>query len=325
MPERGEAPFRIERSTVGFVVAEKDRTYRRLERPYGLWYSLYSSRFLEDTSFHIPFGDGKHVETVRSLDCECERKLVALLGQDSHSSDSLDWALREFMTSCSKTVLAFGQAVFEIAREVHEKTGEIRSIWLEEVRPYMRVLNRHYQYLPPHYGGGALPGEETGAVLPARRVKLDPDRLLVVRLRSAERRAVSSTLRDLLWLSDPIDHLGLGKAATTYDYGAHRTAEHAALAKATRRVGWWPPTLDGGIALEPYFVARRLRFLEFKITLRDTILSSVNRLLKVVAPALGFECEIRLRGLLTHGDIEGARALLDKGTPRLADLVEPLF
>jgi hypothetical protein len=72
--------------------------------------------------------------------------------------------------------------------------------------------------------------------------------------------------------------------------------------------------------LAPYDVWRQLRFLEFKIRLRDLIMNRLNATLSEVGSQLDFQAAIELSGLPTLQDVDNAKNDLRSGRRSLNDL-----
>lgn len=74
--------------------------------------------------------------------------------------------------------------------------------------------------------------------------------------------------------------------------------------------------------LAPYGVWRQLRFLEFKIKLRNLIMEHLNASLAEIGSTMGFQASIELTGLPTLEDVENAKNDLQTGRRSLTDLVK---
>lgn len=109
---------------------------------------------------------------------------------------------------------------------------------------------------------------------------------------------------------------------TDYEFSAHKLEQGQLFAEVTRPVGWNVRELFSDNQLEPYVTWRRIRFLEFKVKLRDRILDRLNDVMKLAGSKLGFEVTIQLEGLPTIEDIDRAKDDLRTGRRGLLELAE---
>lgn len=100
----------------------------------------------------------------------------------------------------------------------------------------------------------------------------------------------------------------------------HQREQGELFATVTEPIGWNVRRLFKDNHLEPYDVWRDLRFLEFKIRLRDLIIDRLNQALREVGGRLGFEAAVELNGLRTLAEVEEAKDGLRTGRCGLTDL-----
>src|SRR6266536_3130605 len=89
-------------------------------------------------------------------------------------------------------------------------------------------------------------------------------------------------------------------------YGKWSTSS-AQPVRCTEPIGWNVRELFQDNHLAPYDVWRQLRFLEFKIRLRDLIMNRLNTTLAEVGSQLDFQAAIELSGLPTLQDVDNAK------------------
>jgi hypothetical protein len=65
----------------------------------------------------------------------------------------------------------------------------------------------------------------------------------------------------------------------------------------------------------------QLRFLEFKIKIRNLIMEHLNETLAKIGSMVGFQAAIELTGLPTLQDVEDAKSDLQAGQQSMTDLV----
>src|SRR5204862_5582066 len=108
---------------------------------------------------------------------------------------------------------------------------------------------------------------------------------------------------------------------TQYEPEVHRDETGELIAAATVPIGWTVRDLYTKHRLDPYIAWRALRFLGFKIRLRDAAMDGVNRALTIAGSLLDFEVHIELSGVPTAADVEAGLADLEAGRRSLSDLM----
>lgn len=107
---------------------------------------------------------------------------------------------------------------------------------------------------------------------------------------------------------------------TAYEFSAHKREKGELFAKVTQPIGWNIRDLFPDDQLEPLQTWRMIRFLEFKIRLRDSILDRLNQAVALAGEGLGFEATIEVQGLPTLDNVEIAKTDLRTGRRGLGDL-----
>ncbi len=110
------------------------------------------------------------------------------------------------------------------------------------------------------------------------------------------------------------------RGGTPYSFAEHQRERGELFAKVTEPTGWNVRGLFQDNHLAPYDVWRQLRFLEFKIRLRDLIMNRLNMTLSEVGSQLDFQAAIELSGLPTLQDVDDAKNDLRSGRRSLNDL-----
>jgi hypothetical protein len=108
--------------------------------------------------------------------------------------------------------------------------------------------------------------------------------------------------------------------ATPYDFSAHLREKEKLFAEVTQPIGWTVRGLFTDSQLEPYRVWREIRFQEFKVTLRECILTRLNEVLRVIGGVMGFSASIEVFGLPTADDVRHAKDDFRAGSRGLGDL-----
>src|SRR6266516_4742199 len=168
-------------------------------------------------------------------------------------------------------------------------------IRLELVPPGTLSYHRRQpiQYVPAAFGG---PRDKTGLTY----VDLDPATLVTFRLEPAEEAAVRKMVNFLRAASSlhraetPLMERSI-RDGTPYSFTEHQRERGELFAKVTEPIGWNVRELFQDNHLAPYDVWRKLRFLEFKIRLRDLIMNRLNTTLSEVGSQLDFQAAIELK------------------------------
>jgi hypothetical protein len=156
-------------------------------------------------------------------------------------------------------------------------------------------------------------------------VHLDPATLVTFRLEPAEEAAVRKMVSFLRAASSlqgaemPLMEQS-ARGGTPYSFTEHQCERAELFAKVTEPVGWNVRGLFQDNLLAPYEVWRRLRFLEFKVRLRNLIMDRLNTTLSEVGSQMGFQAAIELSGLPSLQDVEDAKNDLRNGQRSLNDL-----
>lgn len=286
---------------------------------------LYTSLLHQDLDFIVPYDLGRgDSPSVRVIGPDADRAWPLI--EDAISGGdrirSLPDALRNFVGSTAQYLVIAGPVTYEIAylRQADTPPDRLTSFRLELVLPgtLAQLRGRPIQYVPAAFGG---PQDESGLhyvdLDPATLVtfQLDPDlegpvRKMVKFLRAAnlQQEADAGLMEQTM------------AGASPYNFSQHQRERSELFAKITQPVGWNVRGLFKDGHLEPYDVWRQLRFLEFKVRLRDSIMDLLNATIADVGVQLHFEASIELTGLPTLQDIESAKEDLRHGRRALNDL-----
>src|SRR5439155_26034019 len=82
------------------------------------------------------------------------------------------------------------------------------------------------------------------------------------------------------------------RKATPYDFSAHKREKEMLFAEVTQPIGWTVRGLFTDSQLEPYRVWREIRFQEFKVKLRECVLTRLNELLQEIGVLMGFSATV---------------------------------
>ena len=248
----------------------------------------------------------------------------ALSGREWTSS--LYDTLRSFVSSAAQHVVLAGPIAYEIdylcPAAPADPPASPSAFRLEPIAPgtFAHHGKRPIQYVPAAYGG---PKDKTGLTY----VELDPETLITIRLDQRPETAVRKMI-DFLRAANRLQGSERAlieqsmRSTTPYSFSRHQQEQGELFATVTEPIGWNVRRLFKDNHLEPYDVWRNLRFLEFKIRLRDLIIDRLNQALRQVGGRLGFEAAIELNGLRTLAEVEEAKDDLRTGRCGLTDLAK---
>ncbi len=107
---------------------------------------------------------------------------------------------------------------------------------------------------------------------------------------------------------------------TPYNFSAHLREKGKLFAEVTQPIGWNVRDLFKDDQLEPFSVWRQIRFLEFKVTVRDRIIEQLNTLMGQVGERMGFSAKLEVGGVPTLDDVRIAKEDFESGRRGLSDL-----
>ena len=285
----------------------------------------YTYLLHQDLDLVIPYdlgrSDGPSARVV-GPDSDRARPLIEYAMSDRDHTRSLTDGLRHLVNSTAQYLVIAGPVTYEIdyLHPSGSPPDPPSSFRLELVAPGTMAEHRGrpIQYVPAAFGG---PRDRTGLhyveLDPATVVtfSLEPDlevpvRKMVEFLKAANRQqGAEATLLEQS-MTDP----------SPYNFSEHQRERSELFARATQPVGWNVRGLFKDRHLEPYDVWRQLRFLEFKIRLRNSIMDRLNASITEVGQRIGFEATIELSGLPTLRDVENAKEDLRRGRRGLGEL-----
>lgn len=278
----------------------------------------------EDLDHTVPYSVGRPggpQVRVTGPDAQKAAPLIEqALGSEEHGPDLSD-SVRHFVSSVAQDLVTSGPVTCEIdylyPRDSATAPVEFR------LEPLLTgTVSRHgrqpIQYVPSAFGG---PRDKTGLTY----VKLDPATLVTFALdpsTTATVRKIKTFLHEAgtrQGLGGPLPDLPAG-ASSAYSLAEYNRELGDLIAKVTEPIGWNARALFHDNRLAPYEVWRQLRFTEFKIRLRERIMTQINTALATAGTRLGFQAAIEFNGLLTLQDVENAKADLRSGQRTLDEL-----
>jgi hypothetical protein len=271
-------------------------------------------------------GEGFSVAVVGTEDGHVTELVADALSEEHNGRTWLESALRDFVARTAQLLVMCGPVTYEIGfLSSGDPPGPPAAFELCLIQPGTLdwINGRPIQYVPRQaaeaVGSGGL-----------GYVHLDPEHLITIRLDDRTEKEVRESVRFLHEASNQRkEELSLMQQATRgptpYEPMVHVEETGELIAAATVPIGWTVRDLYTKHRLDPYVAWRTLRFLGFKIRLRDAAIDGVNRALTIAGPPLDFDVHIELSGVPTSADVEAGLADLEAGRRSLSDLMRMAF
>jgi hypothetical protein len=112
------------------------------------------------------------------------------------------------------------------------------------------------------------------------------------------------------------------RGISPYEFAEHKRLQTILFARATEPIGWNARDLFRDRQLEPFQVWRTIRFLEFKVRLRDRILCDLNKAIELAGVQVGFRAALAFRGLPTLETIQDLKDDFRSGRVGFGHLLE---
>jgi hypothetical protein len=318
MREQKKNLKRLQRSVRIF----SDLAGTRPPREYGETY--YSRMLVEDVANGlVPYG-GRSDFTVslEPASLEVESLLAEGLDRDGygrHLSDSV----RDLLREVAQTVLAFGDAPYEMIYYSDPGTDKLVTFGLSFILPW--TLKRKgrgdwVQTIPKNYA------ERLKA---PSQIQLPSDSVFRFRLPGSIDRYFARMMTDLDVLGrDMYPAFGIptpGSAVNDigFDFQEWHKCHDIAPAQATLECGWNARNSFPEEITEFYYVQRFLRFERFKLELRTSLVSQVNDLLQLVGNRLGFSGRMVIAAPPDTAQIDQSTQELESGAASFAEVMKP--
>jgi hypothetical protein len=289
----------------------------------------YTYLLYQDLDFLMPYQLHRGTDPTARIagpDADRAAPLIARALSAREWTPSLYETLRKFVSSAAQHLVLAGQIAYEIdylyPAGPADPSAAPSAFRLESIAPGTFAYHGKtpIQYVLATLGGQQ---DETGLTY----VELDPGTLITIRLDHSTETAVRKMIdflraANLQQASEDTLMEQSMRGTTPYNFSRHQQERGELFAAVTEPIGWNVRRLFTDNRLEPYNVWRDLRFLEFKIRLRDLIIDRLNQALRQVGARLGFEASIELSGLPTLAAVEEAKDDLRTGRRGLAELAQ---
>ena len=250
---------------------------------------------------------------------EVETIVASGLGRDGYGRRDLLDGVRDFLRDAVQTLMAFGEAPYEIVYLGEGDTEKMVGFDLSFIAPW--TLKRH--------GGGwvqTIPKDHAERWKMATRIELPSDSVARLQLPPSIARYFRRMMSDLDLLGRDLypafGFPGPGSNAQDigFDFQAWNKSHGVALAQATRECGWTGRGLFSKNVTEYYYVRRFLDFERFKLELRTSILSELNEVLQRIGKHIGFAGRIVGEGLPDLAQIANSYRDLEAGNVPFSDI-----
>jgi len=253
---------------------------------------------------------------------EVETIVASGLGRDGYNRRDLLDGVRDFCRDAVQTLMAFGEAPYEIVYFSEGDGDKMVGFDLSFIAPW--TLKRR--------GGGwvqTIPKDHAERWKMATRIELPSDSVVRLRLPPSIESYFRRMMNDLDLLGRdlyPAFGVPVPRANAQnigFDFQAWNKSHAVALAQATRECGWTARGLFTKNVTEFYYVRRFLGFERFKLELRTSLLSQLNEVLQIIGKRIGFSGHIVVSGLPDSVQIANSYRDLEAGNVPFSDIRKP--
>lgn len=241
--------------------------------------------------------------------------LTTTLTAGSRGARSLTRATHDLMRQAMPVILNSQVATFEVELLASGEGQDPKEIRVHLLHPGSVEWRsgRPVQLLPVEWE-------------PAGFVDLDPALLLELRIPGL----LATRVRDTLHFLGTVEESDRSEFAlieqsysrpTAFAADVFHRIRRRLLVAGTAGIAWDARGSFVEEVLDPYSVARALRFLRFKIQLRDALLTQINEYLQRSAHRLAATVRLEFRNVPTEADVDAAEAALQAGTEQLSTLI----
>lgn len=275
----------------------------------------YGWMFVQDVQASLLPASGHHPWRAEFTGPGAAQATALVTAGDPHGGDLTRMTDRLF-SQAAGLLLTAGEATYEV--ELLRRTSE----------PAV-VAAARLHLIPP--GSFERRGDDAVQVLPEAWLPggvsvLDPALLVEFRLGDDMRDTLGEVfafLSEMDMTDGRMATLMQGSLAGRLDVqiGSLLTARRRLLAAATAKVGWDGRASLNEDALDPYLTWRHLKFLEFRVRLRDNLLHQVNGALKRLAVRGDADTKLTLADVPTIAQVKQAKDDVTSGKRPLRELI----
>jgi hypothetical protein len=319
MRERKRDLKRLQRSVRVF----SDMAATRPPRIYGDTH--YSRMLVEDVSNGLmPFrthGGEEINASIEPANKDAERIVSEGLGRGDYHRDLLG-AVSDFLRDAVQTLLAFGEAPYELVYYSEPETDKIVGFDVSFIAPWtLKRAGRDWvQTIPKDY---------SRRLKTPARIELPSESVVQLCLPTPISHYFARMMKDLDVLGEDLyPHFGIPTPGSTspdigFEFSEWHKCHQIAMAQATKECGWSGRSLFSSHITEFYLFYRFLKFEQFKLDLRNSLLSQLNEFLPIVGNQIGFSGQVVIRGLPDAAQLEQSMRDLESGAVSFADVMKP--
>lgn len=283
--------------------------------------SFYSHMFIQDVTRHLfPF-DGcvndKAVFQLSRQDEQVARVIESAFTRYGRGGyrQNLSSILSGFGNQTAHYLVLSGSETVEVVSNADARppTNNFLVLRVDGARNFAGTT---WQMIPKHAVVGGR--GDNPRLVNRRLVRLPKDRVVRTTL-PREYKRVPRGLRALHHMGRAVPAFATrnynpdGTIRVPYDLEETKRFEQRAVATIMRSTGWNGRSTFQDAVTGYYTMRRFLRFEEFKLKLRETLVDTVNRILAVAGASLGFTSVVRLHHLPTRQQIAASRKDLAEG------------
>lgn len=275
----------------------------------------YGWMLVEDVKASLLPSPGHHPWRAEFAGPGATRAMALVTASDPHGGDLTRMTHRLFGQAAG-LLLTAGEATYEA--ELLRRTSEpdmIAAVRLHLILPgsFERRGNDAVQVLPEAWAPGGF-------------VLLDPALLVEFRLDDDMRNTIGQVFAFLAEIDKTDGRMAaLMQSSLTgrldVQIGSLLTARRRLLAAATAQVGWDGRGSLNEDALDPYLAWRHLKFLEFRASLRDSLLHQANVALQRLAVQAGADTKLILADVPSVAQVRQAQQDVVSGKRPLSELI----
>jgi|GEM_PF-728944 len=316
------------RQSISYYSRSSPQKDVRAKAPADYFEQLETSMLIQDVAAGIvPIGGRTENKSFNvalvPFDTKVEELIEAAISRNDYSHNLAD-AVCDFIHDCSQIILSYKDAPYEIVYCTNKEDGKVVGFKLVPIQP-RTVLWQHgklVQYVPPDVA------QERKV---SQYIPLPLERVLIFKQPSNVEDKVHRMMEELASLSGSmfpdftLPAAGNDPKSFRYDVKEIIRARMLAIASAGKPIGWNARGTFGEEVLEYYELYRRLLFEQFKIELRNSVLSTLNEGLERAGHELGFSGHIEMNGLPTLEDVKLAQAQLEGGKRPFNEIFAPFL
>jgi len=277
----------------------------------------YPSVLIRDVKYGVLPSDNYKVTMVPP-----NKEIEILIGNglNERYHRNFERAVSNLIRDCANSIMAFGEAVYEIIYFTDPIDTKIVGFKLGFIQPktVMWQKDKLVQYIP----------QKLAEKYKANYIELSPESILIFKLSDDLQSKIERIMKELISLDKPpvvTEFLFQenGKKVP-YNVNEHIHTQNVAIAKTGSVIGWIPSNISLKFN-EYYDTYQFLSFQEFIIKLRNIILQTLNDGLTIIGNKVGFSAQIEIEGLPTLENVETMKKQLENGTISFKEVVDTFY